>query len=70
MDDALLLLNIRPNLPREDYFSHKMNYALSTLVVTYHEGKFLYVHASYARLTHNNQVFFNSKLSLHPDMFF
>ena len=70
MDGLLVPLLIRPSVQREDYFTHKMNYALSTLVVTNHEGKFLYVHIGYVGSTHDNRVFSNPTLWLHPDMFF
>ena len=70
MDGALITLIMKPNVWGEDYFSRKMNYALSTLLVTDHESKFLYVHASYVGSTHHNRVFSNSRLWLQPDMFF
>ena len=54
MDSALIPLIIRPNVQGKDHFTRKMNYVLSTFIVTVHEGKVLYVHGGYVDLTHDN----------------
>ena len=70
MDGVLIPLTIKPSVQGEDYFTCKISYALSTLVVIDHEGKSLCIHASYASSTHDNQVFTKFKLWLDLDIFF
>ena len=54
MDGVLIPLTINSSIRGEDYFTCKMNYALSTLVVSDYEGKFLYIHVDYADPIHDN----------------
>ena len=62
MDGVLIPLTIKPNVQGEDYFTCKMNHALSTFVVSDHEGKFSYINVGYVGSTHDNLVFTNSPL--------
>ena len=54
MDGILIPLTIIPSIRGKYYFTCNMNYALLTLVIIDHEGKFLYINASYAGSTHDS----------------
>jgi hypothetical protein len=47
MGNTFIPLTSRLIMQGRDYFSRKLNYALTTLVVIDYQGQFLYVHVGY-----------------------
>jgi hypothetical protein len=62
IDGTLVVLDFRPEIYHECYYSRKCCYALNVMVVCDDQRRITYYYAGWPGSTHDNRVFRNSKL--------
>jgi hypothetical protein len=70
IDGTLIVLENKPLLDGEDYFSRKGRYGIAGLIICDHNKRIRYVYSGWAGCAHDARVFENSRLALHPEQFF
>jgi hypothetical protein len=70
IDGTLVVLDFRPEVYHECYYSRKCCYALNVMVVCDDQRRITYYYAGWPGSTHDNRVFRNSKLFKNRDQYF